>query len=77
MTHLEYHAIDTENEVLHDRLKTVLAAATKLCDTVTEYTRQGVSRSILMNTVRDTREVIQRGGASYNPKPRTAKADRA
>ena len=27
-----------------------LTAATKLCDTVTEYTRQGVSRSILMNT---------------------------
>lgn len=27
--------------------------------------------------LRDTREVIQRGGARYNPKPRTAKPDRA
>lgn len=46
-----------------------LTAETKLRDTVIEYTRQGVSRSILMNTVRDTREVIQRGGRDITQKP--------
>lgn len=62
MTRVEYHAVDAENDILRDKLKAVRAAAATLCDTVEQYARQGVSRSILMNTVASTREILRGGG---------------
>lgn len=61
MTHVEYHAIETENEVLRNELRKVRDAGRKLCDTIDLYTRQGVSRSILLKTVSETRTIL--GGA--------------
>ena len=58
MTHVEYHAIETENEVLRNELRKVRDAGRKLCDTIDLYTRQGVSRSILLKTVSETRTIL-------------------
>lgn len=61
MTHVEYHAIETENAVLRDELKKARDAGRALCDMVELYTRQGVLRSILLKTVSETRAAL--GGA--------------
>lgn len=46
---------------LRSELRKARDAGRRLCDTVELYTRQGVSRSILLNTISETRSIL--GGA--------------
>lgn len=48
MTRVEYHAIETENDVLRNRLKDIKAASKDLVDAVEKYLRQGCLRSELI-----------------------------
>lgn len=48
MTRMEYHAVDTENAVLRNRLKDIKAASKDLVDAVEKYLRQGCLRSELI-----------------------------
>jgi DNA-binding TFAR19-related protein (PDSD5 family) len=45
---VEYHAIETENAVLRNRLKDIKAASKDLVDAVEKYLRQGCLRSELI-----------------------------
>lgn len=48
MTRMEYHAVDTENGVLRNRLKEIKAASKDLVEAVEKYLRQGCLRSELI-----------------------------
>ena len=59
MTPLEYHAIDTENAVLRNRLKDVKGATASLCSAVERYLRQDCLRSELCATLAATKRLMK------------------
>lgn len=60
MTRLEYHAIETENDVLRIQLRNLRAAATAMVDSVEKYVRQEESRTILLNKKDALKKLLRR-----------------
>ena len=60
MTRLEYHAIETENDVLRIQLRNLRAAATAMVDSVEKYVRQEESRTILLNKKDALKKLMRR-----------------
>lgn len=59
MTPLEYHAVDTENAVLRNRLKDVKGATASLCSAVERYLRQECLRSELCTTLANAKRLLK------------------
>lgn len=60
MTRVEYHAIETENNVLRIQLRNLRAAATAMVDSVEKYVRQEESRTILLNKKDALKKLLRR-----------------
>lgn len=60
MTRVEYHAIETENDVLRIQLRDLRAAATAMVDSVEKYVRQEESRTILLNKKDALKKLLRR-----------------
>lgn len=60
MTRVEYHAIETENDVLSIQLRNLRAAATAMVDSVEKYVRQEESRTILLNKKDALKKLLRR-----------------
>ena len=60
MTRLEYHAIETENDVLRIQLRNLRAAPTAMVDSVEKYVRQEESRTILLNKKDALKKLMRR-----------------
>lgn len=60
MTRVEYHAIETENDVLRIQLRNLRAAATAMVDSVEKYVRQEESRTILLNKKDALKKLLRR-----------------
>lgn len=60
MTRVEYHAIETENDVLRSQLRDLWAAATTMVESVEKYVRQEESRTILLNKKDALKKLLRR-----------------
>jgi len=60
MTRVEYHAIETENDVLRIQLRNLRAAATAMVDSIEKYVRQEESRTILLNKKDALKKLLRR-----------------
>jgi ribosome biogenesis GTPase A len=60
MTRVEYHAIETENDVLRSQLRDLRAAATTMVESVEKYVRQEESRTILLNKKDALKKLLRR-----------------
>jgi hypothetical protein len=60
MTRVEYHAIETENDVLRIQLRNLRAAANAMVDSVEKYVRQEESRTILLNKKDALKKLLRR-----------------
>lgn len=60
MTRVEYHAIETENDVLRIQIRNLRAAATAMVDSVEKYVRQEESRTILLNKKDALKKLLRR-----------------
>ena len=60
MTRVEYHAIETENDVLRSQLRDLRAAASTMVESVEKYVRQEESRTILLNKKDALKKLLRR-----------------